>query len=84
VKLPIEIVEGARPGQPVLFRYHGVITTPIGARTVELKEVLPMHAERAVVDLINIARQLADERDRLAAENEALREQLEGVTTPCH
>ena len=67
--LPIDVVPQALGTRGLRFRWSEVVGTPAGDRTVPHEGALPSNVERPVAALVEVAR-------RLQAENERLREDV--------
>ena len=68
MNLPIDVVPPGRLPAPPKFRWRQVVTTPNGPASVECEGSVVPSMERALVDLIGIARQLALENAQLKLE----------------
>lgn len=62
VKLPIDVVLGTSPPK---FEYYQTVSSPSGTRSLKHVACAPPAMEAALVDLVNIAKQLAAENEKL-------------------
>jgi hypothetical protein len=74
--LPIDVVPGTTPPR---FRWHFVVDTPVGKRCTQQEGSLPPVVEKAVADLIKLAKKLATECEALKKDVVYLNRQLEEV-----
>lgn len=67
MNLPIDVVPSRLP-EPPKFRWRQTVTTPNGIASVEMEGPVLPSMERALLDLIRIAKQLAVENEKLKLE----------------
>lgn len=73
IQLPVDVVTT----RPLVFRWKQVVPSPIGSRVVDYEAALPANVEEAVAALVNVAKGLVAENNKLLAQVELMSKQLE-------